>query len=240
MTHPTPTKIQFPPLSAANRSRPLAYGGTLEPEWLLAAYRQGIFPWFNEGEPVLWWSPDPRCVIRPERFRVSRRLLRRMRRGDLGFSLDRAFEAVMAGCAAPRAGQSGTWIGGEMREAYGRLHRMDLAHSAEVWQGEELAGGVYGVALGGVFFAESMFHRRTDASKIALAGLIVQLQAWGFVWLDCQMETQHLRSLGAESVPRARFLAQLRAGLSRPGRQGCWRDTDCPADSAEIARALSR
>lgn len=145
----------------------------------------------------------------------------------------------MAGCAAPRPKQSGTWIGAEMREAYGRLHRMHLAHSAEVWQGEELAGGVYGVALGGVFFAESMFCRRTDASKIALAGLIAQLQVWGFVWLDCQMETEHLRSLGAETLPRARFLAQLRTGLSRPGRPGTWRDAPCPASSAEIARALS-
>ncbi len=187
----------------------LAIGGCLSPTRLLAAYRCGIFPWYSDGQPLLWWSPDPRTVLAPGNVHVSRSLSRTERRGGFELSWDRAFGAVIEACAAPRAGHTGTWITADMRDAYVALHRLGYAHSFECWRDGELAGGVYGVALGAVFFGESMFSCRRDASKLALVGLCRQLARWGYQLLDCQMHTAHLASMGAEMWPRARFLATI-------------------------------
>jgi len=216
----------FPPPQCAHESGLLAVGGRLEPDWLLTAYRQGIFPWpSSEVEPMLWFSPDPRCVLYPARLHVSHRLARTLRSGRFEVRVDTAFRAVMRGCAsAPRPDQDGTWISDAMVEAYGRLHRRGLAHSVEVWREGRLAGGIYGVALGGAFFGESMFHRERDASKVALVALVRRLAAHGFAFLDCQVETAHLLRMGAGSVPRERFLAELARALERPGRPGSWRE----------------
>lgn len=196
----------------------LAVGGDLEPERLLAAYRRGIFPWYGAGEPILWWSPDPRAVLFTDELHVPRRLTRVLRQGRYRLSMDRDFAAVIDACArAPRRGQQGTWITPEMRAAYLELHRRGQAHSVEVWQNEVLAGGLYGVAIGRVFFGESMFSRRRDASKVALARLVRQLGAWGFPLLDCQVASGHLTRLGARSIPRARFLQLLDRHCAEPG-----------------------
>jgi leucyl/phenylalanyl-tRNA--protein transferase len=200
----------------------LAAGGDLSLERLLAAYRQGIFPWFSEGEPILWWSPDPRMVLFPDEFKVSRSLAKRLRRRDFEVRVDTAFEAVMQACAEPRPDQAGTWITADMQAAYGRLHASGIAHSVETWQAGHLVGGLYGVALGGVFYGESMFSRASDASKIALAHLVAQLRRWGFGLVDCQMETMHLASLGARPIPRAEFRLRLEALVNLPGKSGQW------------------
>ncbi|MCU0840834.1 MAG: leucyl/phenylalanyl-tRNA--protein transferase [Thiobacillaceae bacterium] len=218
----------FPPVAQAlvEPNGLLAAGADLSAARLLDAYRRGIFPWFNPGEPILWWSPDPRMVLFPDEFRVSRSLVRRLRRGDYALRVDSAFVAVMRACAAPRGGQRGTWIGDAMIAAYSLLHALGHAHSVEVWmageQGPELAGGLYGVALGGVFYGESMFSCRTDASKIALARLVEQLRRWGYGLIDCQMATAHLASLGAREIPRADFVAWLDRLTTLPGRPGTW------------------
>jgi len=203
--------IFFPPVTQALR-RPnglLAAGGDLSPPRLLEAYRHGIFPWFNEDEPILWWSPDPRMVLFPAEFRISHSLRKTLRKGRHVVRLDSAFEQVMRACAAPREGASGTWIHEEMIAAYCELHRMGYAHSVETWLDGELIGGLYGVALGRMFYGESMFSRRTDASKIALAHLAAQLKRWNFGMIDCQMNTPHLASLGAREIPRKEFIARL-------------------------------
>src|SRR5262245_53766187 len=189
----------FPPLAAAQKEPNglLAVGGDLSPRRLLDAYRRGIFPWYSEGDPILWWSPDPRMVLFPDELRVTRSLAKPLRTKPHEVRFDTAFTAVMRGCAAPRPGQGGTWIGPEMRAAYRRLHDLGYAHSAETWIDGELAGGLYGVALGGAFFGESMFTRTRDASKMALVGLVRRLAAEGFGLIDCQMHTAHLESLGA-------------------------------------------
>lgn len=199
----------------------LAIGGNLRPASLLAAYRRGIFPWYEEGQPVLWWSPDPRLVLFPERLRVSRSLDRVLRRGVYDVSFDRAFGEVVRACGEPRAGAAGTWITAEMIDAYLRLHEMGYAHSVEAWYEGRLAGGLYGVALGRVFFGESMFHRRSDASKAAFVTLVRRLQAWGYAMIDCQMETPHLVRFGAEGLPRARFI-ELLSACEGGGRAGSW------------------
>jgi len=208
----------FPPVETAlgGSNGPnglLAAGADLSLPRLLAAYRQGIFPWFNPGEPILWWSPDPRMVLFPAEFRCARSLRKRLRRRDYEVRVDTAFTRVMRSCAAPRPGQRGTWISSAMVTAYTGLHEAGYAHSFETWmageEGEELAGGLYGVALGRVFFGESMFSRRTDASKIALAHLVAELVARGFEVIDCQMSTPHLASLGAREIPRHEFSALL-------------------------------
>lgn len=183
----------------------LAVGGDLAPERLLAAYRRGIFPWYNAGQPVLWWSPDPRAVLYPEWLHVSRSLRKTLRRARLEVTVDRDFRAVMEGCAAPRRGESGTWITPEMLAAYTRLHDLGWAHSWEVRREGELVGGLYGVAIGRVFFGESMFSRVSDASKVALAHVC----AAGYALLDCQVESEHLARMGARAIPRTRFLAEL-------------------------------
>lgn len=200
----------------------LAVGGPLSPERLERAYRSGVFPWFSEGQPVLWWSPDPRAIIYPARLRVSRSLRKRLRNGDYTVTLDTAFRRVIEGCAAPRADQAGTWITPEMIEAYVELHRRGLAHSAESWHHGELVGGLYGISLGAAFFGESMFSRATDASKVALVSLVSRLHEWGFHFIDCQLPTEHLTSLGAIGVPRRRFMRQLANAVAAPTRRGQW------------------
>lgn len=200
----------------------LAVGGELAPEWLLAAYRQGIFPWFGPGEPILWWSPDPRMVLLPDEFKCSRSLAKRLRRGDYDVRVDTAFESVMRACAEPREGQRGTWIVEEMIQAYVHLHDLGHAHSVETWQGGQLIGGLYGVAIGRMFYGESMFTRVTDASKIAFAHLVAQLRRWQFGLIDCQMETAHLASLGARPIPRREFMMRLENLIHLPGITGRW------------------
>ena len=214
----------FPPPECAHPSGLLAVGGRLEPEWLLTAYRSGIFPWpSSEVEPMLWFSPDPRCVLLPGQVHVSRRLARVLRQGRFEVRVDTAFEAVMRACGeAPRPEQDGTWISEAMVAAYLRLHELGHAHSVESWRAGRLVGGIYGVALGGAFFGESMFHRESDASKVALVALAGRLAAWGYALLDCQVETEHLARMGARSIPRAAFLAELARALGLPGRPAPW------------------
>ncbi|HCS13869.1 MAG: leucyl/phenylalanyl-tRNA--protein transferase [Zetaproteobacteria bacterium CG06_land_8_20_14_3_00_59_53] len=202
--------IVFPDPMQAEDDGLLAGGGDLEPQTLLAAYRCGIFPWYEQGGPILWWSPDPRMVLFPGEFHCSRRLARRMRQACFEVTRDTAFAAVMRGCAG-RA--EGTWIHPEMMEAYQRLFDMGYAASIEVWQQGELVGGLYGVHLGRIFFAESMFSRVTDASKVALAELVTQ----GWLMIDCQFHTGHLQSLGAREIARAEFLALLAEGVDAAG-----------------------
>ena len=205
-------RAAFPDPRRAPHGAPVAIGGDLSSETLLAAYSLGIFPWFDDDDgPILWWSPDPRCVIVPGRMHVSRRLARRLRRGEFRFSFNRAFEAVIDACARPRSGGEGTWITPRMREAYVRLHREGHAHSVEAWRDGELAGGAYGVALHRIFFAESMFTGRTDAGKAALARLDRALAERNCMLIDCQMPTPHLLSLGAIEIPRGEFLDRAAA-----------------------------
>jgi leucyl/phenylalanyl-tRNA--protein transferase len=200
----------------------LAFGGDLQPERLLSAYRLGIFPWYTEGEPILWWSPAPRCVLFPSAVHLSRRTRRRYHGGGYRVTADTAFSAVVAACAAPREGESGTWITAAMRQAFNRLHQLGHAHAVEVWRDKQLLGGIYGLALGKVFFGESMFSRETDASKIALIALCRQLEAWQFALLDCQMPNPHLQSLGAVTLPRADFERRLRHLAAQPCATGSW------------------
>jgi len=203
----------FPPVEQALRSPNglLAVGGGLSETRLLEAYRHGIFPWFNPGEPILWWSPDPRMVLIPGEFKASRSLKRVLRNSTYGVRTDSAFEAVMRACAAPREGHrgGGTWIGEDMIAAYCALHRLGYAHSVEVWMAGRLVGGLYGVSIGHMFYGESMFSLVSNASKIALAHLARQLDRWQFGMIDCQMNTPHLASLGAREISRREFIAQL-------------------------------
>jgi len=214
----------FPPLQAAMRDPNglLAAGGDLSVPRLLEAYRQGIFPWFGEGDPILWWSPDPRMVLAPEELKVSRSLAKTLRNKPYEIRFDMAFDEVMAGCAQSRATQPGTWITAEMCEAYSRLHRLGHAHSVETWIDGELAGGLYGVAIGAVFFGESMFSRARDASKIALVALVRYCLAAGIRLIDCQMHTGHLASLGARDIPRRQFSHRLAELIDYPRCPGPW------------------
>lgn len=210
-----PRDYVFPPVSSALTAEDganglLAAGGDLSPQRLLTAYRHGIFPWYSPGDPILWWSPDPRMVLAPSQIKISKSLARTLRNGNYEVRLDTAFAQVIHACSeAPRPGQRGTWIVPEMREAYLRLHQLGYAHSVETWIDGKLAGGLYGLALGRAFFGESMFSHVTDASKIALAHLCRYLQDQGFETIDCQMETAHLASLGAVPIPRQDFVARL-------------------------------
>jgi leucyl/phenylalanyl-tRNA--protein transferase len=201
----------FPPVEIAltDPNGLLAAGADLSPARLMDAYSRGIFPWFSEGDPVLWWSPDPRMVLFVNELRVSRSLRKVVQSGVFTVTADRAFAAVMAGCAEPRPDQEGTWITDDMTAAYVELARAGAAHSIEVWQEGKLAGGLYGVAVGRMFFGESMFSRASNASKVALVHLVRQLNRWGFELIDCQMATAHLASLGAREIPRADFLARV-------------------------------
>ena len=214
-----PDSLDFPPTEQAleEPNGLLAVGGDLSPERLLAAYRRGIFPWFDESQPVLWWTPNPRAVLFPERIHISRSLQKRLRRGEFTTGCDRQFQQVMAHCAqVPRDGQSGTWITPDMSEAYYRLHQQGVAHSVEVYKDGELAGGLYGLAIGRVFFGESMFSLCRDASKVALVALARQLQAWGFTLIDCQVSNPHLFSMGAEEISRQRFNSLLTKAIDQP------------------------
>ena len=207
-----PDIVAFPPVSQAltDPDGLLAAGGDLTPEWLLTAYRMGIFPWYEDGQPILWWSPNPRLVIVPGQLHISRSLRKILRKQAFRVTLDLCFERVISACAEPRAEYGGTWITEEMQAAYCQFHEAGFAHSVEVWSGDELVGGLYGIALGKVFFGESMFSRVSDASKVALAHLTQQLQDWGFELIDCQVSNPHLRSLGAREIPRESFQAQLK------------------------------
>lgn len=213
----------FPPVEDALRDPNglLAIGGDLRIDRLLRAYSQGIFPWFNPDEPILWWAPDPRAVFDPGSIHVSRSLTRRMARDDYAVSLDRDFAGVIEACADRRGG---TWLGAGMREAYTELFRRGFAHSVEVWREGRLIGGLYGVALGHVFFGESMFSRATDGSKIGLVWLARQLQAWSFQLIDCQVGSAHLESLGARYLPRDEFQRTLAQAIEQPPlAHGSWR-----------------
>jgi len=214
----------FPPVDTALRDPNglLAMGGDLSLGRLLDAYRHGIFPWFNAGEPILWWSPDPRMVLIPDEIRVTRSLAKRIRNGGFELRMDTCFAEVMAACAAPRGGESGTWISPPMLAAYTRLHQAGYAHSIETWKDDSLVGGLYGVAIGRVFFGESMFSRVPDASKVALVALARQLQRWQFGLIDCQMETAHLASMGARPIPRSDFCSRLEELVNLPHHPGPW------------------
>jgi leucyl/phenylalanyl-tRNA---protein transferase len=220
----------FPPVERA-LSEPdglLAAGGALSPARLLAAYERGIFPWYSEGQPVLWWSPDPRAVLFPEELHVSRSLRRVLRTDRYITRLDTCFDEVIHACAAPRRAAPGTWLTGEMIAAYIRLHALGFAHSIETWHDGALAGGLYGVCLGGVFFGESMFSAETDASKVALVRLAAEARARGIVVIDCQVPNAHLQSLGSRSIARAEF-QHLLARHSRPHTPGTWNPFALPA-----------
>jgi leucyl/phenylalanyl-tRNA--protein transferase len=207
---PPVSRYEIPDAATAPAQEPLAAGGDLAPGTILAAYRQGIFPWPDASGHLLWWSPDPRAILPLDGFHESRRLRRVRRQGRVHVTVDRACPAVIAGCAE-RA--EGTWITPAMRLAYGSLHRLGWVHSVEAWAGDALVGGVYGIAIGGFFAAESMFHRVSDASKIALAALVDRLRTRGFTLLDVQLETPHLASLGVVEIPRAQYLARLAEAL---------------------------
>lgn len=200
----------------------LAAGGDLSPQRLITAYALGIFPWYSDGQPILWWSPNPRCVIRPQDVHISRSLKKHIRRASLRLSFDECFDDVIYQCAR-YGSEEGTWITDEMREAYCRLHNLNLAHSVEVWQGEELVGGLYGIAIGRCFFGESMFSRATNASKVAFAALCRQLGRWRYELIDCQIENPHLRSLGASTIPRREFLSILEQNRQHSCLEHPWR-----------------
>lgn len=215
----------FPPLSRAldEPNGLLAAGADLSVDRLLSAYQQGIFPWFSPGQPILWWSPDPRMVLFPEELRVTRSLAKTLRQGQYEIRLDSDFPRVIAACATtPRPGQDGTWITRSIADAYTRLHELGLAHSVETWVDGQLAGGLYGVALGQMFYGESMFSHRTDASKIAFAHLVRYLSQHGYGLIDCQMRTHHLASLGAREIPRREFIQRLSTLTREPTPGGKW------------------
>jgi leucyl/phenylalanyl-tRNA--protein transferase len=222
------TETSFPPphTALAEPAGPdglLAAGGDLSPDRLLAAYAQGIFPWYAEGQPILWWSPDPRMVLLPDALKISRSLQKTLRNQAYSVRLDTAFAQTMTACATqPRPGQDGTWINQDMLLAYQQLHVMGYAHSVETWMDNTLVGGLYGVALGGVFYGESMFSRQRDASKIALAHLCAYLKQQEFGIIDCQMETPHLTSLGAGLISRNRFIATVQGLLNTGKAPGLW------------------
>ena len=214
----------FPPTDRAldEPNGLLAAGGGLSSARLLDAYSRGIFPWFSDGDPVLWWSPDPRMVLETGDMHLSRSLRRRLRKRDYQVTMDRAFHEVLRHCASPREDQAGTWLLPPMIRAYARLHDSGYAHSVEVWMGDEIAGGLYGVAVGRMFFGESMFSRRSDGSKIALAHLVAQLSRWSFPVIDCQMRTSHLASLGAFDMPRRQFQRLIDRLVKEPAPRGAW------------------
>jgi leucyl/phenylalanyl-tRNA--protein transferase len=216
-------EVVFPPTDHAEPDGLLAVGGDLSAERLLLAYRLGIFPWYSEGQPILWWSPDPRIILEPGEFHLSRRLSQILKKGNFKVTFDRAFTEVIRGCSAtPRKGQDGTWITPEMMDAYIRLHKMGFAHSAESWLDDEVVGGIYGISLGRCFFGESMFFTQSNASKVALATMIQRFMTWGFHMVDAQVTSEHLIRLGAKEIPRHVFLKRLQAALRYPTQKGSW------------------
>jgi leucyl/phenylalanyl-tRNA--protein transferase len=222
---PTVRGEQFPPPSEAltEPNGLLAAGGDLTPERLLSAYTRGIFPWYQEGQPILWWCPDPRAVLAPGDLKVSRSLRRSVAKRGFEFRVDTEFEHVVAACAEPRRYGGGTWITAEMAAAYARMHRLGWAHSFETWNAGVLVGGLYGIAIGRVFFGESMFTRVTDASKVALVHAVEMLRERSFELIDCQVASAHTTSLGATEMPRARFLRRLAELCDPPGTPRIWR-----------------
>lgn len=218
-------RVIFPPVHFAEPDGLLAVGGDLSVERLLLAYQSGIFPWYNHDEPILWWSPNPRLVLLPHEFHVSRRLRRILKKGEMTTTLDRAFNRVVQSCADARGPQrSGTWITPEMQEAYARLHHEGYAHSVETWRGATLVGGLYGVAIGGCFFGESMFSAIDNASKVAFARLVDHLTSQRFVVIDCQMRAEHLVRMGAREISRRAFLELLETGRAVNVPPGSWSD----------------
>ncbi len=218
-------ELFFPPPYLAREDGLLAFGGDLSVERLLLAYEQGIFPWYTEEDPILWWSPDPRLVLVPKEFHTSKRLARIIRQGVFSVTFDTDFEKVITACSSPRSGQDvGTWIVPEMIEAYIRLHEEGYAHSVECWQQGELVGGLYGVSLGKIFFGESMFSKVSNSSKVAFAHLAQLLRKWDFSAIDCQVKTGHLKSLGAKEIPGFRFTNLLDKNSDGPTRRGRWTD----------------
>ncbi len=205
----SPEQYAFPPLEAASPEGLLAVGGDLNPQRLLSAYRQGIFPWYSAGQPILWWSPDPRAILYPAQVRISRSLRKKLRQRNFTITSDTVFQDVIKRCAEPRPEQPGTWITAEMKSAYTALHQLGHAHSIETWLGSQLVGGLYGITIGKAFFGESMFSRVSDASKAALVSLASLLAAQDYHFIDCQVASAHLESLGAQSIPRLHFTQQL-------------------------------
>ncbi len=216
------TGIVFPDPFDAEPDGLLAVGGDLSPHRLVAGYCVGVFPWYHDDSPRMWWTPDPRCILLPEEFHMPKSLARFMRAGHFSYSLDRAFADVIRGCAGPRGDYEGTWLVPEMIEAYINLHKLGIAHSVETWENGELVGGLYGVALGGVFFGESMFFRKSNASKAAFAHLVGELARAGFTLIDCQQVTLNLMRFGARPVPRQEFMERLAKALDQPLRRGSW------------------
>jgi leucyl/phenylalanyl-tRNA--protein transferase len=225
----------FPPVEKALKDPDglLAAGGELSPARLLEAYRHGIFPWYSGGEPILWWSPDPRMVLYCAELKVSRSLAKNARNKGYELRIDTAFREVLAGCAGPRRDAGGTWLGEDMRKAYAALHRAGHAHSFETWRRDELVGGLYGVALGRMFYGESMFSRAVDASKVALLGLVAELRRRGWPLIDCQVRTPLLASLGAREIPRRAFLREIAALVHYDEAPAKWTrrsEPDVPAE----------
>jgi leucyl/phenylalanyl-tRNA--protein transferase len=222
---PESQDVTFPDVELALKEPDglLAIGGDLSSVRLLTAYENGIFPWYGPGQPILWWSPDPRLVLLPGSLHISRSLRKTLRKRVFRVTLDEAFEAVIGHCAGPRENVGGTWITPEMTTAYLELHRQGYAHSVECWEKQQLVGGLYGVSIGRVFFGESMFAHASDASKVALVNLAMQLRHWGFPLIDCQVHTPHLESLGAIPLPRKEFTRILRAACALPAPPSPWR-----------------
>jgi leucyl/phenylalanyl-tRNA--protein transferase len=224
---PTTPSAPFPDPETAQEEPNglLAVGGCLSQERLLNAYRQGIFPWFGEEEPILWWSPNPRLVLSPEKLKVSKSLRKTLKKALFQVTFDQAFSVVIEQCSQPRGDGNGTWITGEMKQAYQQLHQAGHAHSVEAWQDGELVGGLYGIAIGGVFFGESMFSRISNSSKVAFVTLVNQLNQAGYQLIDCQVRTEHLVSLGAEEIPRKMFNSLLDQFCELKPHSSFWKGT---------------
>ena len=221
-------KYWFPHPDTSDTQGLLSIGGTLEPGRILHAYSQGIFPWFEPGCPILWWSPNPRLILNPNEFKLSRSLKKSLNK-PFKFTIDQAFEKVITACATNSDRENSTWITKEMIQAYTKLHEMGYAHSFEVWFEEQLVGGLYGISLGKAFFGESMFHTMTDASKLAMNHLCSTMKDWEFEFIDCQMPTTHLLSLGAKIISRRHFLHMLQLSLAHPDKIGLWHEKDVHA-----------
>ncbi|MDA3891234.1 MAG: leucyl/phenylalanyl-tRNA--protein transferase [Salinivirgaceae bacterium] len=218
-----PKEALFPHPSEAVDDGLLAIGGDLAPERLVAAYASGIFPWYGDNDPILWWSPNPRLVLYPEKFKVSKSLKQTLKKQPFDIRIDFAFDEVIESCSKiPRKGQDGTWITSEMIEAFKQMHKIGLAHSIETWEGNKLVGGLYGLSLGNVFFGESMFHKRKDASKIAFYYLSQLCKKWCFAFIDCQVTNPHLLTLGAQEITRDNFLDELAMSMEKQTQQGIW------------------
>ena len=231
----------FPPLEHALTEPDglLAAGGDLSAERLINAYQHGIFPWFSEGDPILWWSPDPRCVLHPDKIRISRSLKKTLKKHPFEIRMDTAFADVIQACAAPRASQDGTWITADMFDAYVNLHKLGYAHSIECWQDDELVGGLYGIAIGKVFFGESMFSKKADASKIALVYLCDYLIQQGFKLIDSQVHTPHLESMGAEMISRSDFEKKVKQYACQNDKPMSWKDQNISIKSQTKSLGLN-